>query len=106
MKELLNKKFYDEDFGKFLEMLLDTELLLAFNGNHLLEMVAGDKTYIPLFTDEEEVNTIYTRLDKVKLGIVIKDIYSIGKYHAITINPHTNDFIIGKNLIRIIESLI
>ena len=48
---------------------------------------------------------IYTRLDKVKLEIVIKDIYSLGKYHAISINPFTNDFILNKKMIGIVKSI-
>jgi len=65
-----------------------------------------DKTYIPIFTDEKQIKDIkYTRLDKVKLDIVIKDIYKTSNYNAISINQYTNNYIMDKKLIEIFSML-
>lgn len=103
---LLDDELYKDDLKLFLEILLNEELLLPFNGNHLIELDAGDKVYIPLFSDEKQLLDLkYTRLDKVKLEIVIRDIYSQNKYHAIAINPYTHDFIIGEKMVDFIQAI-
>lgn len=95
-------------FKSILDRLKDEELLLAFNGNHLIELYTDEgKKYIPLFTDKEEIkeDVEYTRLDKVELDVVIRDIYSLGYYHAISINPYTQDFIMNKELIELYNNM-
>ena len=76
---------------------------MPFNNNHIVVLVSEkDKIYIPLFTDEKQIKDIeYTRLDKVKLDVVIKDIYETSNYHAISINPYTNNYVMNKKLIEI-----
>jgi len=107
---LNNNNFYknEKKFKVFIKLLKDVEFLLPFNNNnHIVVLVSEeDKIYIPLFTDEKEIKDIkYTRLDKVKLDIVIKDIYKISNYHAISINPFTDDFILNNKLIEIFSVL-
>lgn len=103
---MLNDELYKDDLKLFLEIVLDEELLLPFNENHLIELDAGDKVYIPIFSDENQLLDLqYTRLDKVKLETVIRDIYSLNKYHAITINPYTHDFIIGEKMVDFIQAI-
>lgn len=102
---LNNSNFYknEKKFKVFINLLNDVEFLLPFNSNHIVVLVSEEnKTYIPLFTDEKEIKDIeYTRLDKVKLDIVIKDIYKTSNYHAISINPFTNNFILNNKLVEI-----
>ena len=101
---LLDDELYKDDLKLFLEIALDEELLLPFNENHLIEFDAGGKVYIPLFSDEKQLLDLkYTRLDKVKLETVIRDIYSLKKYHAISINPYTHDFIISEKMVDFIH---
>ncbi|MCI6712419.1 MAG: hypothetical protein SO067_06820 [Bacilli bacterium] len=93
---------HENDLDLILSVLKDEELLLAFNGNHLIETYTDEgKSYIPLFTDINQIKNKfeYTRLDKVKLDVVIKDIFCLGKYYAIAINPYTHDFIMSKSII-------
>lgn len=93
---------HEDDLNLILSVLKDEELFLAFNGNHLIETYTDEgKNYIPLFTDITQIKDDfeYTRLDKVKLDIVIRDIFSLGKYYAISINPYTHDFIMNKQII-------
>ena len=94
---------HEDDLDLILSVLKDEELLLGFNDNHLIELYTDEgKNYIPLFTDEKQIKNdfSYTRLDKVKLDVVIRDIFSNGKYYAISINPHTHDFIMNKDFIN------
>ena len=93
---------HEDDLNLILSVLKDEELFLAFNGNHLIETYTDEgKNYIPLFTDITQIKDDfeYTRLDKVKLDIVIRDIFSLGKYYAISINPYTHDFKMNKQII-------
>lgn len=102
---LNNGKFYknEKKFKMFMSLLNDVEFLLPFNDNHIVVLVSEEeKVYIPLFTDEKQIKDIkYTRVDKVKLNVVIKDIYKTSKYHAISINPYTNNYIMSEKLIDI-----
>lgn len=106
---LNNINFYKnkKKFKVFMNLLNNVEFLLPFNNNHIVVLVSEeDKIYIPLFTDEKEIKDIkYTRLDKVKLDIVIKDIYKTSNYNAISINPYTNNYIMDKKLIEIFSVL-
>ena len=108
LTDLLDKQVYKKDIIYLLKILSEEDLFIPFNNNHLIELYTSDnKIYIPLFTSIKQTSgLIYTRLDKVKLEIVIKDIFSLGKYYAISINPFTNDFILNKKLIYIIDNLI
>ena len=106
---LNNSNFYknEKKFKVFINLLNDVEFLLPFNNNHIVILVSEeDKIYIPLFTDEKEIKDIeYTRLDKVKLNVVVKDIYKTSNYHAVSINPFTNNYVINKKLIEIFSVL-
>lgn len=107
LTDLLNKQVYKKDIIYLLKVLSKEDLFIPFNNNHLIELYTSEnKLYIPLFTSIKQTSgLIYTRLDKVKLEIVIKDIYSLGKYHAISINPFTHDFILNKKMIDIVKSI-
>lgn len=96
---------YKKDIIYLLKVLSEEDLFIPFNNNHLIELYTSDnKLYIPLFTGIKQTSgLIYTRLDKVKLEIVIKDIFSLGKYHAISINPFSHDFILNKKMIDIVK---
>ena len=98
---------YKKDIIYLLKVLSEEDIFIPFNNNHLIELYTSDnKLYIPLFTSIKQTSgLIYTRLDKVKLKVVIKDIYSLGKYHAISINPFTHDFILNKKMISIVKSI-
>lgn len=106
---LKNNNFYKnkKKFKMFINLLNEVEFLLPFNSNHIVVLVSEEKkTYIPIFTDEKQIKDIkYTRLDKVKLDVVIKDIYKTSKHHAISINPFTDDFILNSKLIGIFSAL-
>ncbi len=104
IKLVLEKGFDSDNLRLLFSLLIDEELILAFNNNHLCELeIEKDKRYIPLFTDEKEIpkDFEHTRLDKVKLDVVIRDIYSLGYYHAISINPYNDDFIMNKEAIEL-----
>lgn len=103
MRESLEKILFGNDIIKCLINLDDIDLLIAFNDNHLIELYTDEnKRYIPLFTTVDQLSGLnYTRIDSVKLKIVIRDIYSLGGYHAITINPFTTDFIMNEKLINL-----
>lgn len=107
LTDLLDKQVYKKDIIYLLKILSKEDLFIPFNNNHLIELYTSDnKIYIPLFTNIKQTGgLIYTRLDKVKLEIVIKDIFSLGKYHAISINPFTDDFILNKKMISILVAL-
>lgn len=98
---------FSKDIIECLINFADIDLLIAFNDNHLIELYTDEKKrYIPLFTALDQLSGLnYTRIDSVKLKIVIKDIYSLGGYHAITINPFTDDFIMNEKLIKIFFTL-
>lgn len=106
---LNNSNFYknEKKFKMFMNLLNDVEFLLPFNDNHIVVLVSEeDKIYIPLFTDEKQIKDVeYTRLDKVKLDVVIKDIYKTSNYHAISINPFTNNYVMSRKLIEIFSVL-
>ena len=106
---LNNSNFYKNErkFKVFMNLLDNVEFLLPFNNNHIVVLVSEeDKTYIPLFTDEKQIKEVeYTRLDKVKLDVVIKYIYKTSNYHAISINPYTNNYIMSNKLIDIFSVL-
>lgn len=106
---LNNSNFYknEKKFKMFMNLLNDVEFLLPFNNKHIVVLVSEeDKIYIPLFTNEKQIKNIkYTRLDKVKLSVVIKDIYKTSNYHAISINPYTHDFVMNSKLIEIFNAL-
>ena len=103
MRESLEERVFSKDIIKCLINLADIDLLIAFNDNHLIELYTDEKKrYIPMFTSLNQLAGLsYTRIDNVKLKTVIQDIYSLGYYHAITINPFTTDFIMNEKLIKI-----
>ena len=107
LTDLLDKQVYKKDIIYLLKILSEEDLFIPFNNNHLIELyTSDDKIYIPLFTSIKQTSgLIYTRLDKVKLEIVIKDIFSLGKYYAISINPFTNDFIKAAENLSVSRSL-
>lgn len=107
MRESLEERIFCNDIIKCLINLTDIDLLIAFNDNHLIELcTVENKRYIPLFTTLDQLSGLnYTRIDSVKLETVIKDIYSLGYYHAISINPFTTDFIMNEKLIKIFTIL-
>lgn len=108
LMSLLDKNcLYKWKSSAFILLLLKhEELLLPFDNNYIVVLVSEeDKTYIPLFTDEKQIKDIkYTRLDKVKLDVVIRDIYKSGRYYAISINPFTDDFILNSKLIEMFNA--
>ena len=103
LKEFLINNLYKNDMAKLFELFQNTEFLLAFNNNSLVELETSDNlVYIPIFTSENELDNIkYTRIDKVKIRVIIDDIFSLNKYHAITINPYSDDFIMNRKFIDI-----
>lgn len=103
LKEFLTNNLYKNDMAKLFELFQNTEFLLAFNNNSLVELETSDNlVYIPVFTSENELGNIkYTRIDKVKISVIIDDIFSLNKYHAITINPYSDDFIMNRKFIDI-----
>jgi len=107
LRESLEERLFGNDIIKCLINLADIDLLITFNHNHLIELyTAENKIYIPLFTALDQLSGLnYTRIDSVKLETVIKDIYSLGYYHAIAINPFTTDFIMNEKLIKIFSIL-
>ncbi len=107
LTNLLDSNIHENNIKVFLQKLSEEELLIPFYNNHLIELYTNNNVYyIPLFTDEEQVIGIeYTRLDKVKLDVVIRDIYSSGKYYAININPFTHDFILNKKIISLLQNI-
>lgn len=107
MRESLGERLFDNDIIKCLINLADIDLLIAFNQNHLIELYTEEnKRYIPVFTSQDQLSGLsYTRIDNVKLKTVIKDIYSLGYYHDIAINPFTADFIMNEKLIKIFSAL-
>lgn len=107
MRESLEERLFCKDIIKCLINLADIDLLIAFNDNHLIELYTDEKKrYIPVFTSQDQLAGLsYTRIDNVKLETVIKDIYSLGYYHAIAINPFTTDFIMNEKLIKIFSAL-
>lgn len=107
MRESLEERLFGNDIIKCLINLADIDLLIAFNDNHLIELYTDEnKRYIPVFTAQDQLSGLnYTRIDNVKLETVIKDIYLLGYYYAITINPFTTDFIMNEKLIKIFSAL-
>lgn len=107
LTDLLNKQLYKKDIIYLLKILSEEDLLIPFNNNHLIELYTNDnKIYIPLFTNRKQTSGLgYTRLDKVKIETVINGIFSLGKYHAISINPFTHDFILNEKMISILVTL-
>lgn len=103
-EKLLNEEKYKDDYILFFKSLKDTDLLLAFNENRIVYLETDEnKKYIPVFTSIKHVKNIeYTRLDSVKLDIVIRDIFN-DNYHAITINPYTDDFIMNRSMLDFYE---
>lgn len=104
-KLLGNKNCFknQRNFKLIINLLNDVELLLPFNNNYVIVLTTDEgKSYIPLFTDKKQIKNIeYTRLDKVKLEVVINDIYKKSDYYAISINPSTHDFIMNEKVINI-----
>lgn len=107
MRESLEERVFSKDIIECLINLADIDLLIVFNQNHLIELYTEEnKRYIPVFTSQDQLSGLsYTRTDNVKLETVIKDIYSLGYYHAIAINPFTTDFIMNEKLIKIFLTL-
>lgn len=107
MRESLEERLFGNDIIKCLINLADIDLLIAFSDNRLIELYTEEnKRYIPSFTTVDQLSGLnYTRIDRVKFKIVIRDIYSLGGYHAITINPFTTDFIMNKKLIKLFSIL-
>ena len=103
LKEFLINNLYKDDMPKLFELFQNREFLLAFNNNSLVELETSDNlVYIPIFSSENELDNIkYTRIDKVKIRVIIDDIFSLNKYHAITINPYSDDFIMNRKFIDI-----
>ena len=109
LSSLLEQEMNQNNFQLILTLLKGEELLLPFNNNNLIELETNkNRRYIPLFTDKSQISNEchYTRLDKVKLDIVINDIFSLDKYYAISINPYTSDFIMNKKIIDIYKKCI
>ena len=104
IEELLEKEEYKNDPILFFKTLNESDLLLPFNENRIVYLETNEnKKYIPLFTSVNHVKELeYTRLDSVKLDIVIRDIFN-SNYHAITINPYTFDFIMNRKMIEVYE---
>lgn len=105
---LLEKDITKENIKDIFEAIKKTEFLIPFYENHLIELYTDEsKTYIPLYTDESQIkNPKHTRLDKVKIDVVISDIFKNEKYHAISINPDTHDFIMNRKMVNIYNSII
>lgn len=107
LEELLESHKIQTNLPKILKELSKEEILIPFYNNHLVELYTEENLYyIPVFTNESHIKNIeYTRLDKTTLKTIIDDIYSIGKYHAISINPFTNDFIMNDKMIFLMSTI-
>lgn len=105
---LLDNEITEQNINKLFKEINNAEFLLPFYNDHLLELYTEDnKNYIPLYTDESQIkNKEYTRLDKVRIDVVLRDIFNNEKYHAISINPDTHDFIINRKMADIYKCLI
>lgn len=109
MENILSKKINIDTIKEIFDELNNIELLMPFNEDKIIYIETEEmKKYIPLFTNETQINENikYTRLDRVRLDIVIKDIYNKSDYYAITINPYTNDFIMNRKMIDIYTTIV
>lgn len=111
LKKLLDSfdKSNVDEFESILYKIVDTEFFLPFHNNNLiLKENDLNEIYIPLFTSYDELSEVpkCNRLDKVDIETIIRDIYDKGEYHAITINPDTDDFILVDRIIDILKKII
>ena len=79
MRESLEKRLFTKDIIVCLINLADIDLLITLNDNHLIELYMDEnKRYIPVFTTQDQLSGLnYTRINKIKLETVIKDICSL-----------------------------
>ena len=79
MRESLEKRLFIKDIIVCLINLADIDLLITLNDNHLIELYMDEnKRYTPVFTTQDQLSGLnYTRIDKIKLETVIKDICSL-----------------------------
>lgn len=97
-----------DDYELMMRSIATEDLYLPMNGNEVVFMTDSENhNYIPLFTSTSEENELkHTSYDVIKVEKIISEIYDLGKFDSIVINPFTDDVIIGENSVELLKRLI
>lgn len=97
-----------DDYELMMQSIATEDLYLPMNGNEVVFMTDSENhNYIPLFTSTSEENELmHTSYDVVKVEKIIKEIYDLGKFDSIVINPFTDDIIIGEKSVELLKRFI
>lgn len=97
-----------DDYELLMQSIATEDLYLPMNGNKVVFMTDSENhNYIPLFTSTSEENELnHTSYDVVKVEKIIREIYDLGKFDSIVINPFTDDVIIGKKSVELLKRFI
>lgn len=97
-----------DDYEIMMRSIATEDLYLPMNGNDVVFMTDSENhQYIPLFTSTSEENELkHTSYDVVKVEKIIREIYDLGKFDSIVINPFTDDVIIGEKSVELLKRLI
>lgn len=97
-----------DDYELMMQSITTEDLYLPMNGNKVVFMTDSENhNYIPLFTSTSEENELnHTSYDVVKVEKIIREIYDLGKFDSIVINPFTDDVIIGKKSVELLKRFI
>lgn len=97
-----------DDYEMMMRSIATEDLYLPMNGNKVVFMTDSENhNYIPLFTSTSEENELnHTSYDVVKVEKIIREIYDLGKFDSIVINPYTDDVIIGEKSVELLKRFI
>lgn len=97
-----------DDYELMMQSIATENLYLPMNGNKVVFMTDSENhNYIPLFTSTSEESELkHTSYDVVKVEKIIREIYDLGKFDSIVINPFTDDVIIGKKSVELLKRFI
>ncbi len=97
-----------DDYEMMMRSIATEDLYLPMNGNRVVFMTDSENhNYIPLFTSTSEENELnHTSYDVVKVEKIIREIYDLGKFDSIVINPFTDDVIIGEKSVELLKRFI
>ena len=97
-----------DDYELMMQSIATEDLYLPMNDNKVVFVTDSENhNYIPLFTSASEENELkHTSYDVVKVEKIIKEIYDLGKFDSIVINPYTDDIIIGKKSVELLKRFI
>ena len=97
-----------DDYELMMQSIATEDLYLPMNGNEVVFLPESENhNSLPLFPSTNKKKELkHTSYDVVKVEKIIREIFGLGKFDSIVINPYNDDIIIGEKSVELLKKYI